>query len=340
MRTNRHTLLGTTAAIAAAFALFATPVAAQSVDAPPADTAAAPPQPVEAAPPPVVVSSPAPTVDSPEAPAATGASASPEVAPAPQPTVSTITTTTRATRAPAPVAHTATRTTTTRTTSVAHLAAPPEAVASPVAANDTSPPAALPADTAAEPPIAASPPVADPSPAPQPALTAGVALLGLLALLIVLAGVMALRRRRRTAVQEEAVTAPVRTVEEPVAVEPVAQAVAAPIAASEAAVVATPTMLHRRDPAPVKGALPSNGAAVDLPAKMPDTYEERSALLDKMVNAKPDKANPFTDRRQRLHRARLIMQSLGRTFDREPRIDLSQYPNNWPELQRPYYEAA
>jgi hypothetical protein len=59
-----------------------------------------------------------------------------------------------------------------------------------------------------------------------------------------------------------------------------------------------------------------------------------------MVAARPDKANPFTDRRQRTKRARLIMQSLGVTFDREPRIDLSQYPNNWPELQRPRYKAA
>jgi hypothetical protein len=34
------------------------------------------------------------------------------------------------------------------------------------------------------------------------------------------------------------------------------------------------------------------------------------------------------------------MQSLGHTFDREPRIDLSQYPNNWPELARQYHQAA
>ena len=79
---------------------------------------------------------------------------------------------------------------------------------------------------------------------------------------------------------------------------------------------------------------------VDLPATAPEDYEERSALLERMVAARPDKANPFTDRRARLHRARLILQSLGRTFEREPQIDLSQYPNNWPELQRPNYKAA
>ncbi len=59
-----------------------------------------------------------------------------------------------------------------------------------------------------------------------------------------------------------------------------------------------------------------------------------------MVAARPDKANPFTDRRQRAKRARLIMQSLGVTFDRQPLIDLSQYPNNWPEAARRYRQAA
>ena len=97
---------------------------------------------------------------------------------------------------------------------------------------------------------------------------------------------------------------------------------------------------RRRDMAPVAGALPSDGASVDLPPRAPEAYEERSALLEKMVAAAPDKANPFTDRKQRLHRARLILQSLGTTFDREPRIDLSQYPNNWPELARQYHKAA
>jgi len=142
----------------------------------------------------------------------------------------------------------------------------------------------------------------------------------------------------------ETETVPVapRRVEEPVA-QPVAEAPIAQPAAETAAApafMAAPTMLRRRDPNPVRGALPSNGASVDLPARLPDSFEERAALLDRMVEAKPDKANPFTDRRARMRRARLIMQSLGHTFDREPWIDFSQYPNNWPELQRPYYKAA
>ena len=83
-----------------------------------------------------------------------------------------------------------------------------------------------------------------------------------------------------------------------------------------------------------------DGAAVDLPARLPEAHEERAALFERMVDARPDKAKPFPERHARARRARLIMQSLGRTFDREPLIDLSQYPNNWPELARQYHKAA
>jgi len=83
-----------------------------------------------------------------------------------------------------------------------------------------------------------------------------------------------------------------------------------------------------------KGALPADGASIALPARMPEDFAERDALLKRMVNAKPDRANPFTDRKARLKRARLILQSLGRKFTKGSFIDLSQYPNNWPELAR------
>jgi hypothetical protein len=60
-----------------------------------------------------------------------------------------------------------------------------------------------------------------------------------------------------------------------------------------------------------------------------------------MVAAKPDRANPVPGLRQRTRRARLIMQSLGRDFgEAKPWIDLSQYPNNWPELAGDKYAAA
>ena len=82
------------------------------------------------------------------------------------------------------------------------------------------------------------------------------------------------------------------------------------------------------------------GASVPLPRTMPATFEERDALMRRMIAAKPDRANPFTSPIQRRKRARLIMQCIGKTFDHAPRIDLSQYPENWPELQTMRYADA
>src|SRR5690606_40875264 len=97
-----------------------------------------------------------------------------------------------------------------------------------------------------------------------------------------------------------------------------------------------------RTPAPAPAPnLVHTGAAVPLPSRMPQSFAERDALLRQMITAKPDRANPFTTKRARLKRARLILQSLGRDFgDREPWIDLSQYPSNWPELARRRHAAA
>ena len=53
-----------------------------------------------------------------------------------------------------------------------------------------------------------------------------------------------------------------------------------------------------------------------------------------MINARPDRANPFASHKARAKRARLILQSIGTRFtDRKPGIDLSQYANVWPELR-------
>ncbi len=84
-----------------------------------------------------------------------------------------------------------------------------------------------------------------------------------------------------------------------------------------------------------EGGLPHAGAAIALPRKAPAALEERKALLDRMVAAQPDRANPFRSRKARRHRARLILQSLGRKFENgTSNIDFSQYPMNWPELAR------
>ncbi|HSQ95755.1 MAG TPA: hypothetical protein VLM18_06655 [Croceibacterium sp.] len=327
MKHQKHTHWTATAAIAAALALSATPLAAQSIDTP---VPAAPT--IQTSPAPPVAASPAPTVVVPDvAPAPTVSSDQP----APEASTPAAT---RASDTVAPVARTThtTRTAVTHATTVSH-AAPMAAVAPAVAvtpppANDVASLPAQSVDSTTTTAIAPPPPPAEPTPAQTNNVigTLGLVLLGLLALAILAAGLLFLRRRHplvTDTLEDPLVTRPV--VEKPVA-EPVAAAM--PMAAS--------TMIRRRDMNPVAGALPSDGAAVDLPTKLPETHEERTALFERMVDARPDKANPFTDRHARMRRARLIMQSLGVTFDREPRIDLSQYPNNWPELQRQYHKAA
>jgi hypothetical protein len=88
---------------------------------------------------------------------------------------------------------------------------------------------------------------------------------------------------------------------------------------------------------PVEPARPmaaSSGAAVELPTEAPRNPAERDRLLKRMIDAKPDRANPFASHKARAKRARLILQSLGTRFtDRKPSIDLSQYTNVWPELR-------
>ncbi|WFL77544.1 hypothetical protein P7228_00330 [Altererythrobacter arenosus] len=80
---------------------------------------------------------------------------------------------------------------------------------------------------------------------------------------------------------------------------------------------------------------PTNGKVV-LPRDVPATVEERAALIRELANSEPDRANPFVSRKARLKRARLIVQSLGRSFrNATPRIDLSQYSYRWPHLARP-----
>ncbi|MFY7836495.1 MAG: hypothetical protein ACOVQ0_09475 [Novosphingobium sp.] len=50
--------------------------------------------------------------------------------------------------------------------------------------------------------------------------------------------------------------------------------------------------------------------AVTMPTVAPAGMREREALIERMVAAAPDAANPFTSRKARRRRARLIMQSM------------------------------
>jgi hypothetical protein len=311
MRTTSPNPRRAATAIAAVLALTAAPALAQDSTAPLDGPIVAAPQTVTAPDPaPVLVIPDVSTVEAEPAPA------DPVVAPG-------TTSTTRAT-APQPAARTArpaASETAARATAVAASTAPvAPAVDEPL----------VPAEADAElPPVAPIDEPANIQPTPEQAtdITAvlGLILIALVGLVVAVFVFAALRRRRaaivhaepaqhRAAMPRETAPRPVATVAEPA---PLAE----PVQAMDRA-------------APMR-TLRTNGAAVPLPARLPESYEERSALLQRMIDAKPDRANPFTDRRARMRRARLILQSLGRKFDgTKPWIDLSDYLENWPELAR------
>jgi len=148
-----------------------------------------------------------------------------------------------------------------------------------------------------------------------------------------------LRRRSRRAAKAR----PMPVIEKTAPAEPLPASI--PPAAAVPFAPPTPSDIRewmRPNPAERNNAAVSNeGAAVALPPNEPETFSERNELLRRMVEAHPDRANPFRGFRARARRARLIIQSLGHTFDKgRSWIDFSQYPNNWPELRRNYAAAA
>lgn len=202
-------------------------------------------------------------------------------------------------------------------------------------------------------PLAEDAPVAAPlaanvaaDPAQQPDRGEGIPLEILIALLAaggIGAGTyLMLRSRSRRRASTTAQIAPVRPRQPaPSAAEPVferepqvtaldaapARAIPAARTAPQAAAFAGNYASYRPEPA-------SDRSAVPLPDELPQTFEERDALLHRMIAAKPDRANPFRSPRARARRARLILQSLGRRFEKvKPRIDLRQYAYHWPALR-------
>lgn len=171
------------------------------------------------------------------------------------------------------------------------------------------------------------------------ALIAGV--LGALGLVAVGGVAIAATRRRRRSdnasenhqtVEQPAVEEAV--VRDPLAARNSAQAVAPPVVPADnfAATKTAPAVASRAASTSVMAA--PNGDPIALPAALPQTFEERDALLKELVAAEPDRANPFTSVRARARRAKLIIQSLGQDFQgRKPRIDLSEYSNRWPALR-------
>jgi len=137
-----------------------------------------------------------------------------------------------------------------------------------------------------------------------------------------LAAFLLFRSRRRKRDEE------VPVIEQPVVAEPLSR---------DTGTVGT---TYDSEPAPAMRAEPitpvtsNKDVAVELPSEAPRNPAERDRLLKRMIDAKPDRANPFASHKARAKRARLILQSLGTRFtDRKPGIDLSQYTNVWPELR-------
>jgi hypothetical protein len=327
---RNHTRLCASAAIAAALALPLTPLMAQVVPAPTT---------VEPAP---ILTIPTTPPPAPAQPTIVLPTELPQAAPPP----ASVTTAERATAPTPPRAERATPVSTpTRREGAASRASPPAAG---VRADAPADPAPAPVvgeieplaaetvpETAAESvaPLAANAPVATEAPAENDkALQFGGAVLAAIAAFVLaIWGFIAIGRRRPVDRKAAAmIERPVVARREPI----VPPAMAEPVPAIAPSV----SPLRNATPAP---SMMHTGAAVPLPRTVPATFEERDALIKRMVAAKPDRANPFTSPIQRHKRAKLILQSLGRDFgDAEPWIDLSQYPQNWPELAARKHAAA
>ena len=302
MMKPHHTRLCASAAIAAALALSSTPLLAQVAPAPTT---------VEPAPVLVIPETPAPP---PAQPTIVLPTELPETAPppvaatAPEPAPRAAVTTTRSER-PAPRADAPAPT-------PANAAEPdPE----PVVEEDLAPIAVEPVVETTAPVATSEPPAASASPSDNETQFWVAMMAGLVAIAFAIWGFVAIGRRK--SVDRKAalvIERPIVHPGEPVAAEPAPAPSVSPLRAAAPA----PSMAH-------------TGASVPLPSRMPASFEERDALIKRMIAAKPDRANPFTSPIQRRKRAKLILQSLERDFgDAEPWIDLSQYPQNWPELAR------
>ncbi|HTM94777.1 MAG TPA: hypothetical protein VL100_03020 [Croceibacterium sp.] len=325
MTSKPHLTRCATIAIAATLALGSPPLLAQDVAAPP----------VTAAPPPTII---VPDI-------------APAPVPAPAPTVVLPAVSEPEAVAPAEPALAAPRAETTNRTARAPAARPapaPVAAAPEPATPDVTPVDTTMTETAPVAPPVAAAPLPAPELAPTPVETRSVdntlaVVLGILAALaLIVIGFFALRRKgpKRYAAAEPRIERPI-----PARAEPLPAATAAPefpagLEAGSRSISYTAGAFGAAAARPASG-LSHSGASVPLPREVPKTYEEREALIRRMVEAKPDRANPFRSKGARAKRARLILNSLDRDFKHtDPWIDLSQYSSNWPELARRQSAAA
>lgn len=235
-----------------------------------------------------------------------------EVVAAPPPAAASVTTSAAAASEPA-----STRQRTATRSSTRTVSAPAAEVAPSV---PTAPTAGAAADGAlaegAIPPSAPAPARADVAPGAQDTVAApaqssselplaGIA--GLLAALgIAGIGVAAMRRRRKEAVYDEA---PYGDAPDGSAAEPPAQPVHEPyVPLAVSAPERVPERAMDEQASRPHAPAAAGAAAVLAAARLPQGAEERRDLLDRMADAPPDEANPFTSRKGRLRRARIQLQ--------------------------------
>jgi hypothetical protein len=135
--------------------------------------------------------------------------------------------------------------------------------------------------------------------------TAGIA--GLLAALgIAGAGAMAMaRRRRRRVIQEEGASYAVAPAASPVASRPADATTRPPAYQAEPEFVRAPAAPRIAEPASSVRAAPRT---MPMGRGVPADPELRRALIEEMVAAEPDDANPFHTRKARRRRARILLQ--------------------------------
>lgn len=102
-----------------------------------------------------------------------------------------------------------------------------------------------------------------------------------------------------------------------------------PIAAAPPPVAVTPPLAEPLPPA-APAVAPAAAAGTLAAGPLPNTPERRRDLIEAMVAAPPDEANPFRTRKARRHRARLILQ--GMAADQAGHTPVERNSYDWNKL--------
>ncbi|WP_156521793.1 hypothetical protein [Croceicoccus pelagius] len=162
-------------------------------------------------------------------------------------------------------------------------------------------------------------------------MAGGAAALGLGFVGLFMAGSARRRRRDRhgatAAMTDESKTLPLRK-------KPVAVPAAAAVAPNAISANPKPAVAQRRQPNVTYGGskwddagfVNASPAAAALPSDdVPRSAEGRRALLERLVRARPDEANPFRSPKARRRRARLIVQTMSQRLREQPNLDFRRF---------------